>query len=183
MCPTSVPLERYIDGELANHQTFGGMCVAPRGREELHMGSIRIPVAVTILMTSMSMIGCKKGETDRPALQPTSDTAPSTGTATTTSSSGSAASAQEAIAESRCAREQNCGNIGENKKYSSQQDCLARIRADWKDDLNSRACPNGTNQTQLNECLKAIRDEECGNLHQGTDLQRMNYCVASGVLC
>jgi hypothetical protein len=106
---------------------------------------------ITLLLAA----GCHKNEVDRSA-----ETAP---VATTNTASPSAASAQESIAEARCAREQGCGNVGENKKYSSREDCLSRIRADWKDDLNARECPNGVNRSQLDECLTAIKGEDCGN--------------------
>jgi hypothetical protein len=135
-----------------------------------------ILLSVTVLVSS---IGCNKNEADRPAREPSavSDPMPATGTNATVS--GTAASAGESIAEARCAREQVCGNTGDNKKYSSQQDCLARIRADWKDDLNARECPNGVNQTQLNECLKAIRDEDCGNPFD--TLGRVAACTKSQI--
>lgn len=90
-------------------------------------------------------------------------------------------SAQEQIASARCEREQTCGNIGDNKSYSSSQDCLARIRADWKDDLNARECPGGVNNHELNECLQQIRAEACGNpfdtLARVTECTQRQICV------
>ncbi|MFZ5896132.1 MAG: DUF6184 family natural product biosynthesis lipoprotein [Myxococcota bacterium] len=88
--------------------------------------------------------------------------------------------AAEAIAESRCEREQHCDNVGENKKFSSVSDCLTRIRADWKDDLNARECPNGVRRAQLDECLGKIRGEECGNPFD--TLSRVSECT-SGQIC
>ena len=32
-----------------------------------------------------------------------------------------------------------------------------------KDDLNAKDCPYGVDQKELNECLEAIRKEECNN--------------------
>ena len=72
-------------------------------------------------------------------------------------------SATESIAEARCAREQTCENIGADKKYSSSDDCLARIREDWREDLNAPECPGGVNESELNECLTAIRNEDCSS--------------------
>jgi hypothetical protein len=89
-------------------------------------------------------------------------------------------SAAESIAEARCAREDRCTNVGTDKKYSSVQDCLARVRDDWKDDLNARQCPGGTNETQLNECLDSIRHEECSNPFD--TLSRLSECTA-GQIC
>jgi Family of unknown function (DUF6184) len=89
-------------------------------------------------------------------------------------------SAVDSISEARCARESRCDNIGSDKKYSSMEDCTARVRDDWKDDLDARACPSGVNQTQLNECLGAIRSEECSNPFD--TLERVTACTA-GQIC
>ena len=90
-------------------------------------------------------------------------------------------SAKEQIAAARCEREQACGNVGDNKSYSSSQDCLARIRADWKDDLNARECPGGVNNHELNECLQQIRGEACGNpfdtLARITECTQRQICI------
>ncbi len=85
-------------------------------------------------------------------------------------------SATEQIAEARCQRESQCGNIGDNKTYSSRQDCLARIRADWKEDLNARECPGGINQHELDECLEQVRAEACANPFD--TLARITECTS-----
>lgn len=85
-------------------------------------------------------------------------------------------SATEQIAESRCQREQQCGNIGPDKTFSSTQDCLARIQSDWKDELNARQCPGGVNQKELNECLEQVRTEDCGNPFH--TLARITECTS-----
>ena len=90
-----------------------------------------------------------------------------------------AASAAQAIAEARCARERRCENVGADKKYSSTGECMADIRNDWKDDLNARECPGGVNQTQLQECLTAIRNEECNSPFDTLD--RVTECTAASI--
>lgn len=90
------------------------------------------------------------------------------------------ASATESIAESRCAREERCQNIGDNRKFSSADDCIARVRADWKDDLNARECPAGVNQPELRECLTEIRNEDCSSPFD--TLSRVAACT-SGQIC
>ena len=91
-----------------------------------------------------------------------------------------AASAAESITEARCAREQRCENIGPDKKYSSFSDCGARVRNDWKDDLNARECPGGVNQKELDECLASIRNEDCNSPLD--TLSRLTQCTA-GPIC
>jgi hypothetical protein len=91
-----------------------------------------------------------------------------------------AASARDSIAEARCAREQRCENVGGDQKYSSMQDCMATVRADWAEDLNARECPGGVNQTELTECLNAVRNEDCGNPFDS--LSRVAECT-TGQIC
>jgi hypothetical protein len=90
------------------------------------------------------------------------------------------ASAAESITEARCAREQRCENIGPDKKYSSFADCSARIRNDWKDELNTRECPGGIDQKELDECLAAVRAEDCNSPFD--TLGRLAECTA-GPIC
>lgn len=89
-------------------------------------------------------------------------------------------SAADSISEARCAREDRCTNVGTDKKYSSVQDCLTRVRDDWKEDLNARQCPGGTNEKELNECLDSIRHEDCSSPFD--TLARMSECTA-GQIC
>ena len=91
-----------------------------------------------------------------------------------------ARSASEQIATARCEREQQCGNVGNDKTFSSGADCFARIQSDWKDDLNARACPGGINQQQLEECLSQIRQESCENPFD--TLARITACT-QGQIC
>jgi hypothetical protein len=79
-----------------------------------------------------------------------------------------------AIAEARCAREQRCGNIGADEKYSSAGACVESVRTDWKEDLAARECRNGVDPSELRECLSAIRDEDCKNPFE--TLARVSAC-------
>ena len=88
--------------------------------------------------------------------------------------------AVNSIAQSRCQREMRCNNIGANRKYSSETDCLATIQNDWKDDLSARECKNGVSQSKLDECLAKIRAEDCGNPFD--TLARISACTA-GQIC
>lgn len=89
-------------------------------------------------------------------------------------------SAAESIAEARCAREQRCDNVGTDKKFSSQQDCMDTIRNDWREELNALECPGGVDEAQLNECMAEIRDEECSSPLD--TLSRVAECGA-GQIC
>ncbi len=91
-----------------------------------------------------------------------------------------ARNAAASIAESRCQREAACDNVGDSKKYSSNQDCLDSIRASWKDELSARECPSGVNDAQLDECLTKIRTESCNSPLDS--LARLVEC-RSGQVC
>ncbi len=95
-----------------------------------------------------------------------------------TASEGS--SAASSIAEARCAREARCDNVGGDKKFSSMEDCVTRISTDWKDELSLRECPSGINETQLNECLNEVRQEDCSSPFD--TLERVAACTA-GQIC
>lgn len=136
--------------------------------------------------------GCNN-ERDRPAASPADGYSETTAThvddadevtegtdGPATAGGGSAVSARNQITEARCAREQRCENIGDNKKYSSMDDCQATVRAEWKDDLNGVECPNGIDQTELNQCLGEIRGEDCGDPLDA--LSRVAACT-TGQIC
>lgn len=130
-------------------------------------------------LCSLSLVvvaACSKNN-DRPA---TSANGSEPVTVQTPTPANATRSAAESIARSRCQREQTCENVGPDKKYSSASDCLTRIRNDWKDDLNSRECPGGVNQTQLDQCVAKIRSEECGSPFD--TLSRVTECTA-GQIC
>jgi hypothetical protein len=92
----------------------------------------------------------------------------------------SGVSAADSIARSRCEREERCDNIGGDKKFSSMDDCLTRVRTDWKDDLDARECPGGINRAELDECLNEIRSEDCSSPFD--TLERVAACT-SGQIC
>jgi hypothetical protein len=87
---------------------------------------------------------------------------------------GETRSATRDIAHARCERELRCNNIGTDRKFASQSACEDQIRSDWAADLNTLECPNGVVEQQLEECLAAIRAEECNSPFD--TLSRMTEC-------
>jgi hypothetical protein len=88
-------------------------------------------------------------------------------------------SAIESISEARCARESRCDNIGPDKTFSSMEDCTARVREDWREELDARACPQGIDDGQLDECINAVRAEECSSPFD--TLERVTECTQSQI--
>ena len=132
-----------------------------------HGGKVNIAVKTGLSAAFFTSLAC--GSQQRPA-----EAAPA-GPAVT-----EGASATESIAEARCARESRCDNIGADKKFSSMEDCIIRIREDWREDLSTRECRSGINETQLNQCLSEVREEECSSPFD--TLERVAACTA-GQIC
>ena len=94
--------------------------------------------------------------------------------AATPAARAAGASAADRLAMSRCERELRCDHIGDGKRYASVPECHDSVRADWKDDLDSRRCENGIDNRELDECLSEIRGEDCDNAFD--TLSRMTQC-------
>lgn len=152
---------------------------------------------VTLTLLSSAVVGLLAGcnnDRDRPAAAPVNSYDDTTvahvddddadevteGTGPATASGANATAARDQITDARCAREQRCENIGDNKKYSSLDDCRATVRAEWKDDLNGVECPNGIDRSELDECLGEIRGEDCGDPLDA--LSRVAACT-TGQIC
>jgi hypothetical protein len=93
---------------------------------------------------------------------------------------GETRSAVNNIADARCAREERCNNVGADKKYASDDVCENQIKSDWADDLNAYECPKGVVDNELEECLNAIRNEDCNSPFD--TLSRVSACTA-GQIC
>ena len=107
-----------------------------------------------------------------------------TSTTTTTGASvGHVANgtAIERIVAARCEREASCKNVGHDKRFETQQTCVAKVRGDMREDLSTKDCPGGVDQKQLDECLTAIRKEDCNNpidlIERLTQCRPSDMCV------
>ncbi len=65
------------------------------------------------------------------------------------------------ITSARCAREQRCGNIGADKTYASLDACSTKLSSELQEEINGYDCSKGVVGKELQECLTAIREEEC----------------------
>lgn len=81
------------------------------------------------------------------------------------------------IAESRCSREARCNNIGAKHKYASVAECTTKLSDEKTDDLNLKDCPRGIDKKELDECLTAIKKEDCNNPLDS--LSRLAACRSS----
>lgn len=89
------------------------------------------------------------------------------------------ANAADAIAQARCAREARCDNIGADKKFSSTDECVQRIRDEWREDLSARECKSGVDDAELNECLSEVRSEDCSSPFD--TLERVAACTSAEI--
>jgi len=84
------------------------------------------------------------------------------------------------LATAQCDREQACSNIGNGAKYVSREVCMEQIRGNTANDLNAYNCPGGIDRHGLNQCLSAIKGEECN--HPLDTISRVDKC-RTGALC
>lgn len=92
---------------------------------------------------------------------------------------GKHSAAIDAIATAKCSREQRCGNVGAGKRYTSNTDCVADVREDWREDLDAYECSGGIVQKELAECVSEIQNEDCKNPFD--TLGRVMACRASDI--
>jgi hypothetical protein len=92
-----------------------------------------------------------------------------------------AASASGSIAAARCDREVKCNRVGVHGKYASRGACVAELKRDIRSDLTSDACANGVREKELNDCLQAIRDEQCSNALDLDVVLRLKACRADNL--
>jgi hypothetical protein len=66
-----------------------------------------------------------------------------------------------AIAMARCQREARCGNVGQEKDYETEDDCVTRLEPDTERELEVRECPSSIAPVQLKACMDAIGRQSC----------------------
>jgi len=83
--------------------------------------------------------------------------------------------ASESIALARCNREVKCNHVGADEKYPSRGACVAELKREVRSDLQSATCAR-IRDKELNDCLQAIRAEQCGNTLDMDGAIRLKAC-------
>jgi hypothetical protein len=83
-------------------------------------------------------------------------------TTTTTGAQVANEDAIQRIADARCNREEACNNIGSGKQYDNRDACTRELSHNARADLRPENC-GALDPNRLDQCLKDIRDEKCGN--------------------
>jgi hypothetical protein len=83
------------------------------------------------------------------------------------------------VARAKCDREMRCGNVGPTEKFPTRSDCVSKSEADSRGDLNADDCLLGVSQTGFLACLKAIREDDCGNALEA--MARLDACRSDNV--
>jgi hypothetical protein len=87
------------------------------------------------------------------------------------------------VTESRCSREARCKNIGAKHKYATMAECTTKLAEEKSDDLNFKDCPRGIDKKELDECVTAIKKEDCNNpldsLNRLTACRSSDLCLSS----
>jgi hypothetical protein len=72
-------------------------------------------------------------------------------------------SAVNDVADARCDLEQRCNNIGAGQSFDNREACETKMHGSVADELNTKDCPNGVDESKLSACLSQLRSEECGD--------------------
>jgi hypothetical protein len=68
------------------------------------------------------------------------------------------------ITAARCAREEHCNNVAVGRKYETLDACQREMRDSAYEALSPERCPAAIDPAQVNDCLAAIEDEQCGQV-------------------
>jgi len=76
----------------------------------------------------------------------------------------SQASARDQVTQARCDWAASCGYVGAGKTYSSMDNCLVQVRANWDAYWPASDCDGKIKGSQLDLCLGAIPLVACGDV-------------------
>jgi hypothetical protein len=77
------------------------------------------------------------------------------------------------IAAARCDREARCDNVGATRNFATRTECLTTMASYKHAHINFEKCPLGVAEPKVENCLKAIRAEDCS---AARSLERINAC-------
>jgi hypothetical protein len=66
-----------------------------------------------------------------------------------------------AIALARCQREVRCNNVGEDREFVTEEDCITRLEPKTESELEASGCPRRIPPVPLGACMDAIRKGSC----------------------
>ncbi|HEV8244482.1 MAG TPA: DUF6184 family natural product biosynthesis lipoprotein, partial [Polyangiaceae bacterium] len=101
------------------------------------------PLALIVALCA----ACDRGETKEPVMTPASRTV------------SAAERAADRIAFVTCNHEFNCGRVGPGADYATRNNCQSAVLGFTSQRL--RVCSSGPDPDDLQECLKAVAEEDC----------------------
>ena len=119
------------------------------------MVNVRSVSACAAAAAMLVAIGCEHNE----SREPVAGTAPTQGV--TNEQNAATEPVVRQLAEARCAHEQQCNNIGDGKKYATNDVCLDQTHGNLANDLNAYNCPKGIDQRALDKCIASLRASDC----------------------
>jgi hypothetical protein len=89
------------------------------------------------------------------------------------------AAAVASLAAAECDRKVRCNDIGPDKSFKTRDECITKTTADKAASFNPRVCTHGINETNLNNCVKTIQSQACGNF--GDAMKQAEACKTDAI--
>ena len=83
------------------------------------------------------------------------------------------------IAHALCNQRQRCREIGPSQRWETHPACMSDVLGRRAGALDAESCPGGIDEAELAECIRAIEDEDCGDLTES--LERVVACRTSDI--
>jgi Family of unknown function (DUF6184) len=95
-------------------------------------------------------------------------------------SSESQTSARDRATTAVCNKLQSCGQLDAGQIYTSRDDCQVQQTAYWQNTWPPESCEGRIDSTNLDRCLTAIDQSQCGNGLDFLDIV-LNKCTRDSV--
>ena len=79
-----------------------------------------------------------------------------------------------AITLARCQRETRCKNVGEEREYVTEEDCITRLEPNTERELEAGDCSRRISPAPLGACMEAIRKESCDSPRELVSIEECN---------
>ena len=151
--------------------------------------SLSLSLSLALAMASaVALVGCQH---DRAAANAPGSTTPSTSGVTSMQGNpaspapadvpyaGGEGTAADRLATARCDHEEHCDHVGAGMPFATLYDCVTRVRAGMRSELDSFGCRGTLASAGVNQCMSTIIEESCQQPR--SDLAHLSQCQSTAV--